>query len=910
MAFVSSSNNNTSSTNEIVKTALGVSTASTQVNAANSTYIDNLSDAVICAFLASQPNSPQLVHEDLQQIHPDDIEEMDLRWQIDMLTMRARRILKNTRRKLNVNGNETIGFDKFKVECYNYHKRGHFSKECRAPRNQDNKNKDISKRSVPVKEGPSYALMAFSSLSSDSEVSNDSIYSKSCLETIELLKSQNDQLLKDLKKSELMVLGYKTGLESVEEKLEVYKANKSIYLQDIKEFDLLKWDQQVVSEGNPQMDLQDQGVIDNGCSRHMIWNMSYLTDYEEIDGGYVTFGGNLKGGKIIRKVQLHALVDGKKIIVTEASMRRDLRLEDEEDEVVHKELGDSLVRAATTASSLEAEQDSGNITKTRSKATPNEAGSQGTTSGGGPGNTLRSDEDRIKLNELMELCINLQQRVLDLEQTKTSQQNEIDSLKRKGRRINDIDYDEDITLVSVQDNVDAEMFDVNTITGDEVFAEQEVVAKDVNLTVNEVTLAQALSALKSVKPKAKGVVIQEPGESTTTRTISSQQPSQAEVQDKGKGKMIESEPVKKLSKKDQLKLDEEIALKLQAEIDEEERINRVKLAERLQAEEQEQFTIEEKATLFKELLEQRRKHFAAKRAEEKRNKPPTKTQQKKTMITYLKNMEVEGSSKRACTKLEQEITKKQNVDDVQETAKVDDDQEVVKIKELMEIVPGEEEVAIDAIPLAVKSPSIVDWKIHKEGKKNLETLWKLVKARYGSTRPVEDLDLVLWNDLKNMFEPHVEDIVWRNQQGYKVLEWKLYDSCGVHFLRMQSMQIYMLVEKKYPLTPPTLSQMLEKKLQIDYESEMAYQLCKLIIKQLKNFLMLFGVTAALIDVNAAQSKLVLLENFNENYSKCLRLLYKVNAAEGVNAASEEVSTAELVSTAYVICMRYFGKRYV
>ncbi|GJR87382.1 ribonuclease H-like domain-containing protein [Tanacetum coccineum] len=257
MAFVSSSNNNTSSTNEAVNTAHGVSTASTQVNAANSTNIDNLSDAVICAFFASQPNSPQLVHEDLQQIHPDDMEEMDLRWQMAMLTMRARRFLKNTGRKLTVNGNETIGFDKSKVECYNCHKRGHFARECRAPRNQDNKNKESSRRSVPVEtststalvscdglggydwsdqaeEGPNYALMAFSSSSPDSEVSNDSICSKSCLETVELLKSQNDQLLKDLKKSELMVLGYKTGLESVEEKLEVYKANESIYLQDIK----------------------------------------------------------------------------------------------------------------------------------------------------------------------------------------------------------------------------------------------------------------------------------------------------------------------------------------------------------------------------------------------------------------------------------------------------------------------------------------------------------------------------------------------------------------------------------------------------------------------------------------------------------------------------------------------------
>ncbi|GKD11881.1 hypothetical protein Tco_1196288 [Tanacetum coccineum] len=244
------------------------------------------------------------------------------------------------------------------------------------------------------------------------------------------------------------------------------------------------------------------------------------------------------------------------------------------------------------------------------------------------------------------------------------------------------------------------------------------------------------------------------------------------------------------------------------------------------------------------------------------------------MITYLKNMEgwkhkdlkskdfdsIKELFDKAFTRVNMFVDFRTEL--VEETAEVDDGQEAAKIKELMEIVPYEEEITINVIPLAVKSLRIVDWKIHKEGKKSyyqivradgksqmylvfshmlksfnredLEDLYKLVKARYGSTRPVEDLDLVLWNDLKNMFEPHVKDVVWRNQQGYKVLEWKLYDSCGVHFLRMQSMQIYMLVEKKYPLTPPTLSQMLEKKLQIDYESEMAYQLCKLIIKQLKN----------------------------------------------------------------------------
>ncbi|GJS64855.1 hypothetical protein Tco_0679419 [Tanacetum coccineum] len=81
MAFVSSSNNNTSSSNEAVNAAHDYNyySASTQVNTAYSTNIDNLSDAVICSFFASQPNSPQLAHEDLQQIHPDDIEEMDFK---------------------------------------------------------------------------------------------------------------------------------------------------------------------------------------------------------------------------------------------------------------------------------------------------------------------------------------------------------------------------------------------------------------------------------------------------------------------------------------------------------------------------------------------------------------------------------------------------------------------------------------------------------------------------------------------------------------------------------------------------------------------------------------------------------------------------------------------------------------
>ncbi|GJV29700.1 hypothetical protein Tco_1386148 [Tanacetum coccineum] len=297
-----------------------------------------------------------------------------------------------------------------------------------------------------------------------------------------------------------------------------------------------------------------------------------------------------------------------------------------------------------------------------------------------------------------------------------------------------------------------------------------------------------------------------------------------------------------MSKKDQLRSDEEEAKRLQVEFDEDERLAREK-DEANVALTEEWDDIQAKIEADHELAQRLQ---AEEKKKEKRNKPPTQAQQRKIMCTYLKNMEgkklkdlknksfdsiqkmfdrafkrvntfvdfrtdlVEGSSKRAGEELEQESTKKQKV-------------------------------AIDVVPLATKPPTIVDWKIHKEGKnsyfqiiradgsskmylvfsqllksvdrEDLVELYKLVKAKYGSTRPVEDMDLLLWGDLKTMFEPHVEDEIWKLQQRYKVLSWKLFDSCGVHCLSLQSGMIYMLVEKRYPLTPPTITDMLNKKLQ-------------------------------------------------------------------------------------------------
>ncbi|GJR10831.1 hypothetical protein Tco_0793483 [Tanacetum coccineum] len=324
------------------------------------------------------------------------------------------------------------------------------------------------------------------------------------------------------------------------------------------------------------------------------------------------------------------------------------------------------------------------------------------------------------------------------------------------------------------------------------------------------------------------------------------------------------------------------------------------LAQRLQAEEQGELTIEEKSKLFVELMDKRKKHFAKLRAEEIRRKPPTKAQKRNQMCTYLKNManykhsqlknksfeeiqmlfdntmkwvdsfvpmdtevvegsksQAEGSKKRTREELESDNSKKQKIDENVE-AEVDDEAEM---KKLMEIVP-DDEVAIDAIPLATKSPIIVDWKIIKEGKmgyfqiiradrssrryssmirmlqnidkEDLETPCKLVKAKHGNTRLEEAYERVLWGDLKVMFKPDVESKVWRNLQGYNVTVWKLFSSSGVHFVRFQNLHIFMLVEKKYSLTPATIIKMLNKKLQTDQWNKMWYQLLKLKTKQRKN----------------------------------------------------------------------------
>nr|GFA77655.1 hypothetical protein [Tanacetum cinerariifolium] len=257
LAFVSSSN--TDSTTELVSAGARVSTVCAKMHVSSLPNVDSLSNAVIYSFFASQSFSPQLDNEDLKQIDVDDLEEMDLRWQMTMLTMTYRRFLQKTGRNFGANVSTSMGFDMSKVECYNCHRKGHFVRECRSPKDsRRNGAAEPQRRTVPVEtstsnalvsqcngvgsydwsfqeeeEPANYALMAFSSSSSSSDNEVPSC-SKDCSKSYAQLHSQYDKLTADFRKSQFDVISYQTCLEYVEARLLVYKQNESVFEENIK----------------------------------------------------------------------------------------------------------------------------------------------------------------------------------------------------------------------------------------------------------------------------------------------------------------------------------------------------------------------------------------------------------------------------------------------------------------------------------------------------------------------------------------------------------------------------------------------------------------------------------------------------------------------------------------------------
>ncbi|GKB17095.1 putative ribonuclease H-like domain-containing protein [Tanacetum coccineum] len=374
---------------------------------------------------------------------------------------------------------------------------------------------------------------------------------------------------------------------------------------------------------------------------------------------------------------------------------------------------------------------------------------------------LLSGEDRLKLNEFMELCTILSQRVLDLENIKTSQAAEITELKRESAQVVSSE-DEGLGAQEDASKQERKIADINADVEDVVEKEVSTAKVATTTTVDELTLAQTLIEIKASKPKVVTTA------ATTTTTAVTKPKARGVVVQEPNNELEEEEKLAKQKEEDGniAKWDN-----VQAMIDAD-----YELAARLQAEEQE------------ELTNKRNKHFARLRAEEQRRKQPTKAQKRNTMSTYLKNMvrykhnqlktksfediqmlfdkemkrvntfvdmdtelvkgsetRTEGSSERAGEELESENLKKQKLDENVE-AEVDDETEM---KKHIEIDP-DDEVAIDAIPLSTKPPII---NIDRE---DLETLWKLVKTKHGLTRPEEAYERVLWGDLKVMFKPDVE----------------------------------------------------------------------------------------------------------------------------------------------------------
>ncbi|GJY99064.1 ribonuclease H-like domain-containing protein [Tanacetum coccineum] len=189
---------------------------------------------------------------------------MDLKWQVAMLSMRVKRFYKKTGRKLNFNSREPVGFDKTNVECFNCHRRGHFARECRAPRNQGNRNayaryrnRDNNIRTIPVEssdalvvqdnalfvqdglgydwsyvaqdEPTKFALIAYTS-GSNTEVQS---CSKNCAKTYEKLQKQFDEQRQTLNKANLEIVAYQLGLESVVAQLIVHQKNEVVYEEKI-----------------------------------------------------------------------------------------------------------------------------------------------------------------------------------------------------------------------------------------------------------------------------------------------------------------------------------------------------------------------------------------------------------------------------------------------------------------------------------------------------------------------------------------------------------------------------------------------------------------------------------------------------------------------------------------------------
>ncbi|GJW20238.1 hypothetical protein Tco_0030860 [Tanacetum coccineum] len=624
-------------------------------------------------------------------------------------------------------------------------------------------------------------------------------------------------------------------------------------------------------------------------------NRYALTVSSSIYVSYIEqFWSTAKTKTFNNETQILAKVDGKTIVITESSVRRDLYFNDEDavfndeydtpshtkkvfvnmrrkrkdfsgtvtpffpsmlasqvvegeaDETVHEERGDNVERAATTVASLLAKQDSGSgprrqdtILGDRPAQTRFERLSK--QSNDPPlsrVNTLGSGEDSMKLNELMEMCTKLFDRVLDLKNVKDAQDLEINNLKKRGKKLEKKKKSrtpqlkrrlfkvriESSAEKSLGDQEDASKQRRNEIDQDEEISwfqedaetqgryghDTEINTASTSITTANINITNAepiTTASAPITTAGVSVSTTEPSTPpTTTILIEDEDLTIAQT-------LIKMRSVKSKETKD------DVQVMMDADYE---------LAARLQAEEQGELTIEERLRLLVELMDKRKKHFARLKEEEQRRKPPTKTQKRNQMCTYMKNMvrfthnqlknksfdevqkafdktmswidsfvpmdtessekKADSSKKRTRVVLDDESVKRQ---------KVENDAEKAKLKACLEIVPSDDSV-VNIESLATKYPMIFSAMLDDFNKQDVLDLYRLTKERFETICP-EGYDRLLWGDLITLFEPSEEDEIWKNQQDYTLICWR----------------------------------MLSGKLKVDHECEMAFELLRFIKSQHK-----------------------------------------------------------------------------
>ncbi|GJR73923.1 putative ribonuclease H-like domain-containing protein [Tanacetum coccineum] len=530
------------------------------------------------------------------------------------------------------------------------------------------------------------------------------------------------------------------------------------------------------------------------------------------------------------------------------------------DEAITKEMHDGLGRATTTASSLEAEQGSGNISKTQTKATPSRLSSPRTSSEGGPGegNTSRSGEGSMQLLELIEICTKLSDKVTALEDelrstkavynksliTLTKRVKKLENklkLKRRstivnsledeeasldiedpskqGRMIEEIDQDENVNLVKSSKQGEAHEIAEHGMESD----------MDFSITRHDEELAQKLHAEELAKSTARQEQENQAHDIDWSdpaviryHTLQNRSFSVAEVR-KNMCMYLKNQGGYKLSHFKGMKY-EEIR----------------PIFERVW--DQNQAFVPKDSEIEKEVMKRSgfiQKQSTKEEKEKKKDEESSKQVEEETVQKedVIPEQVVKESSRKAEGRLKRKASKPR--EDKDKRQKKQDDPE--KLMEYVEVISDSEEV-ISVTPLAVKSP-IVGWKsyckedvgyyeIHKADgsyktyiffsqmlndfdREDLIVLYRLFNEKYACTRPGFD-DLILWGDIKVMFEPNSDDVVWKNHNSQELIKWKLYDSCGVHSLVLGEVSIHMLVEKKYPLPQDTLTRMLRWKLHVNY----------------------------------------------------------------------------------------------